>query len=193
MPQPLRQRAVQKAWDSLPGVDDDEQLLEFVEILATAGARLDSHAKYGSTLLQRISRFGSYESCCYLVNHGAIVNHVATEFYGTPLQEALGNKHVKIAELLLEHGADVNALPATYCGVTVLEAASINSTAYVAAPAAPHHRRTATDGAAERSHRDMVQLLLNAYAQQEEEEDLRPVCTQAAEYAEKEDHTELAQ
>lgn len=59
----------------------------------------------------------------------------------------------------------------------------------VSAPAAPKNGRTTFDGAAECGHLEMVQLLLNAFGEQEE---LRTVCHQAAGYAEKEGHCELA-
>lgn len=60
----------------------------------------------------------------------------------------------------------------------------------VSAPAAPRNGRTAIDGAAERGHFDMVQLLLNAYGK---DADLEPVRRQAANYAEKESHLEISQ
>jgi ankyrin repeat protein len=50
--------------------------------------------------------------------------------------------------------------------------------------------RTAIDGAAEHGHLEMVQLLLNAYG---DHEDLRSVCSQAADHAEREDYHEIAQ
>jgi FOG: Ankyrin repeat len=101
----------------------------------------------------------------------------------------------------LEHGADVNALPAAKWGVTALQAASTHGMlgmavrllergADVCAPAALEDGRTAIDGAAERGHLEMVQLLLNTYG---DHEDLRSVCSQAADYAEREDHHEIAQ
>lgn len=51
------------------------------------------------------------------------------------------------------------------------------------------HWRTAVDGAAECGRFDMVQLLLNAYP---EGVDLEPIRWQAADYAEKKGHIELA-
>lgn len=60
----------------------------------------------------------------------------------------------------------------------------------VCAPAALRHGRTAINGAAEHGQFEMVQLLLNAYG---DHEDLRSVCSQAADHAERENHYEIAQ
>jgi ankyrin repeat protein len=199
---PLRHKVIQNGWNVLPtsGFHDDEDLLDVIELLIKTGADLDSRSEDGSTLLQRIARRGYLEPCCFLVDRGAAINTHAGESYGTALQEAIKNNHTKIADLLLEHGADVNSLPALDRGVTALQAASINGMlemtirllelgADVCAPAAPKNGRTAIDGAAERGYLDMVQLLLNACGEQEA---LRTLCNQAAGYAEKEGHCELA-
>lgn len=200
---PLRAKMIKKGWDVLPtsAVDEDEEnLIDVIKLLIKSGADLDSRSEGGSTLLQRIARKGYHRSCCFLVDRGATINIHAAQSYGTALQEAIKNNDVKIANLLLEHGADVNSLPALNRGVTALQAASINGmlemtvrlleyAADVSAPAAPENGRTAIDGAAERGHLEMVQLLLNAYGEQEA---LETVCNQAAGYAEKEGHLELA-
>ncbi|KAJ5603389.1 ankyrin repeat-containing domain protein [Penicillium hordei] len=202
LPLPLRYKVIQNGWDALPtsGIhEDEENLLGVIKLLIKSGADLDSRSKDGSTLLQRIAGEGYHQPCCFLVGRGADINTHAAQSYGTALQEAIKNNDVKIADLLLEHGADVNS-PALNRGVTPLQAASINGMlemtvrllecgADVSAPAAPEQGRTAIDGAAERGHLEMVQLLLNAYGEQEA---LGTVCNQAADYAEKEGHCELA-
>ncbi|KJJ29328.1 ankyrin repeat-containing protein [Aspergillus flavus AF70] len=206
LPPLLRHRATQKAWDALPshyGILDDteETLVETIELLIESGVPLDSRADDGSTLVLRTARYGYDKSCASLIGHGAAVNIYPTKYWGTPLQESIRSTHVNIANVLLEHGADINALPAENRGVTALQAASINGMfelavrllergADVSAPAAPRNGRTAIDGAAERGHFDMVQLLLNAYG---EDADLEPVRRQAAGYAEKEGHLEISQ
>ncbi|KAE8313069.1 ankyrin repeat-containing domain protein [Aspergillus transmontanensis] len=206
LPPLLRHRAIQKAWDALPSDDDDlndtdETLVETIELLIESGVSLDSHAEDGSTLLLRTACYGYDKSCASLIAHGTAVNIYPTNDWGTPLQEAIISSHVNIANVLLEHGADINAPPAENRGVTALQAASINGMfelavrllergADVSAPAAPKNGRTAIDGAAERGHFDMVQLLLNAYG---EDADLEPVRRQAAGYAEKEGHIEISQ
>ncbi|KAF9892306.1 hypothetical protein FE257_002083 [Aspergillus nanangensis] len=202
----LRLRAIQKAWDALPSryddMDSEEQgMIKIIETLIEIGAPLETRDENGSTLLMRTARGGYVKSCSFIISRGATVNTHAGQFRGTPLQEAIKAGHVDIANCLLDHGADVNALPADDCGVTALQAASINGIfelavqllergADISAPAAPEHGRTAIDGSAERGHFDMVKLLLNAYG---EDVDLGPVCRQAAGYAEKEEHFELAQ
>jgi ankyrin repeat protein len=114
LPPLLRYKVLQNGWDTLPFHDFsyDEELLEAMALLIEAGADVDCHAKDGSTLLQRMAGDSIAESCRLLVGHGANVSTHATQSHGTPLQEALMYKNVQIAELCLEHGADVNALPA---------------------------------------------------------------------------------
>ncbi|KAE8141273.1 ankyrin repeat-containing domain protein [Aspergillus pseudotamarii] len=206
LPPLLRHQATQKAWDALPLSYghfrcEKETLVETIELLIESGVSLDSRAKDGSTLVQRTACRGYDKSCSFLINRGAAVNMHSNESWGTPLQEAIKWTHVNIANVLLDHGADINALPAEDRGVTALQAASINGMfelavrllergADVSAPAAPKNGRTAIDGAAERGHFDMVQLLLNAYG---DDADLEPIRRQAADYAEREGHFEIAQ
>ncbi|KAE8422730.1 ankyrin repeat-containing domain protein [Aspergillus pseudocaelatus] len=205
LPPLLCHEVTQKAWDALAidrdDFDDEKATLEVIELLIESGVPLDSRAEDGSTLVLRTARYGYHKSCCFLIGRGAAVNIHSTESWGTPLQEAIKWTYVNIANVLLEHGADINALPAENRGVTALQAASINGMfelavrllergADVNAPAAPIDGRTAIDGAAERGHFDMVQLLLNAYG---EDADLEPVRRQAADYAEGEGHFEIAQ
>ncbi|KAJ5965081.1 uncharacterized protein N7479_004957 [Penicillium vulpinum] len=206
---PFRCNVIRKGWNSFPAnqgyneeeEDNPEQLLEIIQLLVDSGADVNCRKDNGSTMLQRLAGRCYPKACRFLVNCGAAVNTHAVHYHGTPLQEAIKYSNTKIADFLLEHGADVNALPAEYWGVTALQAASINGMfelavrllergADVSAPAAPNEGRTAIDGAAERGHLEMVQLLLNAYGKQD---DLRLVCNQAADYAEKEDHFEIAQ
>ncbi|KAL3443250.1 ankyrin repeat-containing domain protein [Aspergillus insuetus] len=195
MPPPLCQDAIQKAWDSLPNS-------EYLEKEETCEVSVDGRAQNGSTLLQRICRAALYDGCRVLIEHGASVDLNTTESYGTPLQEALRSRDVWSANLLLDHGADINALPARMDGLTALQAGAMNgmfkmvirfleSGADVAAPAALIRGKTAIDGAAERGHWDMVQLLLNAYETQGVEAE--QACSQAADRAERKGHTELTE
>jgi ankyrin repeat protein len=204
MPPLRRQEAMKKAWDSLPDFRfmEREEMLTLMDDLVISGASVNDPAPDGDTLLQRSCRAMFHEACRLLIKQGAAVNTDATECYGTPLQEALKSKDLESAHLLLQHGADINASPARKKGVTALQAAAMNgmfkmairfleSGADFAAPAAPIEGRTAIDGAAERGHWDMVQMLLNAYEAQGL--DLGQVSRQAAEHAEREEHTELAE
>ncbi|KAL2847503.1 ankyrin repeat-containing domain protein [Aspergillus pseudoustus] len=204
LPWCLLSRGIQSPWNHFPTYDAHEyedQSLESMKFLAELGASVDSRDPELATPLQRACRQGLYKSCCFLIDHGASIDANATDHMGTPLQEALKREDVKIANLLLEHGADVNAPPAEVSGFTALQAASVDSMldmavrllefgADVAGPAAKGGN-TAINGAAERGYGDMVQLLLNAY--QIREIDLEPVCRQAAGYAEKKGHPELAE
>ncbi|CEL06899.1 hypothetical protein ASPCAL10068 [Aspergillus calidoustus] len=204
MPPSLYQTVVRKGWNALPDSDwmEDEDCLCFVELFTKIGAPLDECDENETTLLQRITACGYSQCCRFLIKHGAAVNTHAAKWHGTPLQQALKNGYTEAANALLDHGADVNALPATYHGVTALQAASIDGLpdmvvrllelgADVDAPAAPIEGRTAINGAAERGYWDIVQILLNAY--QAQEADLMPVCVEAAEYAEREGHINLAE
>jgi ankyrin repeat protein len=202
MPPPLRLKGIQPAWDSLPEeAYGDLSLDECVRLLVEGGASVNSQAEDGSTILQRISEDGWLDTWRFLIQHGATINVDATRSFGTPLQEAFKWEKADAANLLLENGADINALPALERGVTALQAAAINgmlematrlleSGADVAAPAAPVEGRTAIDGSAERGNWDMVQLLLNAY--EARGLDPGPVCAQAAEYAGREGYDQLA-
>lgn len=99
------------------------------------------------------------------------------EFYckNTPLQIAAKEGCKGIAEILIEHGASVNAPANADCGGTALQYAAIygyigiavlllENGANVNAEAAEINGRTALEGAAENGRIDMVQLLLNAGA-----------------------------
>lgn len=209
LPPLLRRKAAQGAWnklcyhvDDLGELDYEEELMRSkIGLLLEFGASLDSRDLDGSTLLMRTAQSGYERSCSYLISCGATINVQAARHWGTPLQEAIKNSNISLANVLLDHGADVNASPAAHQGVTALQAASINGLfelaiqllergADVAAPAAPEQGRTAVDGAAERGYFDMVKLLLNAYP---EDADMKTIRCQAARYAEKEGHIDLAE
>ncbi|KAL3481688.1 ankyrin repeat-containing domain protein [Aspergillus californicus] len=204
VPSTFCNEAYQRGWNELPADCNDKDealLLQMIQILVRAGVHVDSQSVDTGTLLQRIAGRRFHKSCCLLIEYGASVNTPPTRWDGTPLQKALEHCQPEIVDLLLHHGADVNATPAENSGVTALQAAVMNdmyemtirlleSGADVSAPGALKNGRTAIDGAAERGHHDMVQLLLNAYGKRD---DLPLVCTQAAYYAQKESHYELAQ
>ena len=210
LPPLLRRKAAQRAWDELPldvyqelyiSNDAEEPMLDYIGLLLELGVSLDSRTSNGSTLLMRTARYGYKRSCSYLISHGATINAQAAVYCGTPLQEAIRERHIGIIDILLDYGAEINAHPAQKRGVTALQAAAINGMldlairllergADVTAPAALDNGRTAVNGAAERGYPDMVKMLLNAYP---EDVDLEPIRWQAAGYAEKEGHIELAQ
>ncbi|GLB07800.1 hypothetical protein AtubIFM57258_003165 [Aspergillus tubingensis] len=197
----LCHRAVQRAWDRVfKFCGKEKELKDVIEFLLESGANINSRAEDGSTLLQRAARYGHEKPCILLIDHGAAVNIHATRSYGTPLQEVIRRHHFNLAILLLNRGADVNALPALEGGTTALQAAAISGMlklavlllergADVTAPAAQICGRTAIDLAAEYGHFDMVQLFLNAYG---EDADLESIRRQAAGFARREGHHELA-
>lgn len=105
-------------------------------------------------------------------------------------------EQVEIAQLLLEHGADINAPPSEKSGATALQAAAFHGNyglvlrlledgADVAAAPSKFSGRTAVDGAAEHGRLDILQLLLNAYG---DRPDLALVRDRAAAVAEREGH-----
>jgi ankyrin repeat protein len=110
-----------------------------------------------------------------LLQYKANINAAFAAMPHTPLQMASRDGSKEIAELLLEHGADVNAPPAREFSATALQFAAIKGLlgiaylllqydANVNAPAAEVEGRTALEGAAEHGRIDIVQLLLNSGA-----------------------------
>ncbi len=110
-----------------------------------------------------------------LLQYNANPNAIFSGMEHTPLQMVSRDGSRELVELLLEHGADVNSLPAKESGATALQFAAIKgflgiahllleSGAEVNATAAEIDGRTALEVAAEHGWIDMVQLLLNAGA-----------------------------
>jgi ankyrin repeat protein len=114
-----------------------------------------------------------------ILQHGAKPNSTTMHCQHTALQIACRDGSLKLVELLLEYGADVNAPPAERHGATALQFAAIGGYLGIAhlllemgadvnAAPAPFEGRTAFEGAAEHGRVDMVQLLRNAGADIEE-------------------------
>ncbi|OJJ53761.1 hypothetical protein ASPSYDRAFT_110456, partial [Aspergillus sydowii CBS 593.65] len=155
LPPLLRRKAALRAWNQLPSYVgdhnyDEEPMRANIGLLLELGVSLDSCDRDKSTLITRTARRGYERSCSYLISRGATINAPAARYWGTPLQEAIKKSNTSIANVLLDHGADINASPAEDCGVTALQAASINGMlelavrlleggADVAAPAAPRN------------------------------------------------------
>ena len=148
-----------------------------VQSLLHYGANPDAASpcgKYG-TPVQEATKCKNLEMVRLLLSSRADPNTVADNMPNTALQIAARDGCKEIVDILLEHGSDVNSLPAENSGATALQFASIGgflgiacllleNGADVNAPGAPVGGRTALEGAAEHGRIDMVQLLLNAGA-----------------------------
>ncbi|KAI2627703.1 ankyrin repeat-containing domain protein [Hypoxylon sp. NC1633] len=100
-----------------------------------------------------------------LLSHGADVNGPGDEHHGTAIQIAAKRGYLRIALILLEAGADINAAPSSGSGRTALEAA------------------------AERGRLDMAYLLLQ---NDNDEGNIKERCQRAAEIASSAGHGVLA-
>jgi hypothetical protein len=117
----------------------DTENLPMVKLLVDNGADVNHSFRPGlvRTPLQHAAEIGNFEIVQYLLECGALSDSAPCYSGGTPLQLTAIGGYVGIAELLLEHGADVNHLPAKGNG------------------------RTAFEGAAEWSRVDMMSLLVS--------------------------------
>ncbi|MFD3261091.1 ankyrin repeat domain-containing protein [Paenibacillus lentus] len=90
-----------------------EGFLEIVKLAIDAGANPQLTNRYGGTALIPASERGHVEVVQELLSHSDIdVNHI-NKLHWTALLEAVilgsgGEKHQKIVQLLVNHGADVN-------------------------------------------------------------------------------------
>ena len=156
-------------------VDKRDQAI--AQILLEHGADPNAASPYGvsGTPIQWAAKGKNMEIVRILLKYKANPNTVAGYMSHTALQTASRDGCKEMAEILLEHGADVNAPPARAFGATALQFAAIEGFLGIAylllengadANAAPAitEGRTALEGAAEHGRIDMVQLLLNAGA-----------------------------
>lgn len=83
---------------------------KMVEFLVAQGANPQK-----ATLLQAAACSGNLEVATFLLDHGADVNYISWSYYNhcyvSPLQEAIKYKEIKMTELLLERGANLNLEP----------------------------------------------------------------------------------
>ena len=94
-----------------------------VLILARDPQLVNAYSDDGYQPLGLACFFGNYETAQYLINTGARLNSPSqNRMRATPLHSAAAGGHAKLVLLLLEHGADPNALQAG--GLTPLHAAA---------------------------------------------------------------------
>ena len=84
----------------------NEQDIPAVDVLLDAGADIDFRAKNGSTPLTVAAQRNCIPLVEHLINRGAKVDHGGA--HGTALCQAVVEGHVKLVELLLDRGANVN-------------------------------------------------------------------------------------
>jgi ankyrin repeat protein len=104
----------------------DTENLPMVKLLVENGADINHSFRTGLVRrpLQRAAEIGNFEIVQYLLECGAPVDCTPCYSGGTALQLTAIGGYVGIAELLLEHGADINHLPAEGEGRTAFEGAA---------------------------------------------------------------------
>ena len=96
-----------------------------LRLLARDPMLVNAYAEDGFQALGLACYFGHFDVAEYLIRAGAPINSVSrNELNAAPIQSAAAAGHVKIAELLLQHGADPNIREQG--GYTPLHAAAQN-------------------------------------------------------------------
>ena len=102
---------------------------ETVNLLAKHGAKLDASDSDGLNALSIASQAGKAKSAAALIEAGADVNHPAGNGGYTPLMLASTNGAILVVDLLVKHGANVNAKNAG--GLTALMIVAANNQARI--------------------------------------------------------------
>ncbi|KAL3442062.1 ankyrin repeat-containing domain protein [Aspergillus insuetus] len=155
---------------------------ELVDDLLRAPGSLETNTKNDEiyigtnhiTPLQLAAKIQDLSIVKRLVEHHSIdINYVGQgEYNRTALQHAVEDGNMELVNLLISHGANINAPPAPRGGATALQLAAIRGYlgiarrlidlgAKVNAPGAKIDGRTALEGAAEHGRIDMLQMLLD--------------------------------
>lgn len=125
----------------------------------------------GVTALQAAAGGGHLEVAQLLIDKGANINTVISQYGRTAFQAAAEGGNLEVVQFLLDKGARINTRAAKFHGRTALQAAAGNGHLEVVklllgkgndvnAPAGRSSRRTALQAAAEGGHLDVVKLLL---------------------------------
>lgn len=80
-----------------------------IDVLLEKGADVNKATKFGYTPLIVSAELGLMKVTQKLLKHGANVNAITGDGVKTPLLSALMNRHISVAKLLLDAGADVYA------------------------------------------------------------------------------------
>lgn len=93
------------------GQPETPKTLKMLKLLHRHGAPLDSKATNNNTSpLMRAVTANNIETCRYLLENGADANALSTDFASeTPFIAACNKKHYKLATMLRDFGADINA------------------------------------------------------------------------------------
>lgn len=146
--------------------------IALVRLLVDNGASVNHNMQHfiRRSPLQMAAEIGNFEMVQYLLSEGAEIDFNCMHNSGTALQLAAIQGYVGIANLLLHHGANVNAMPAR------------------------GHGRTALEGAAEWGRLDMILLLFKHGTDFDLQvgDDHKPQAERAIHFARENSHASLA-
>ena len=100
--------------------------LEVAKLLLERGAKVDPRDKNSHTPLCHTLSPGHDEIAALLLKHNANANGIVGGNFGSFLHEATLNGHLKIVELLVNHGADINSTQGRFDKETPLHVALNN-------------------------------------------------------------------
>lgn len=99
---------------------------DVIEFILEYGLDTESRSKYGDTALRYAAQSANSKGCKALLRSGAMVNYCQCAQSTTPLHEAVKIQDVATVQVLLEHGANVEARDSTGKSVVEIVAESKN-------------------------------------------------------------------